>query len=598
MKLKSIIYSSILMLLISITVSAQSPPAAQQKVNPEEIEKKEAIEKKALLLVDEIIKEITSLKLPENRIRMFALTADALWEKDEKRARVLFKQAINEFAGIIEISTPRTSNPIRESQVAMAIQYRGQLRQEVLQLIASRSPSLARDFLRTTKRSSPMAEPYIENEEIQWELYLASQVVASEPRQALEIAEESLEKEISQELVSLYFKLKAKDGEAAEKLLSGIMKKLRATDFSTDLVSADFTLFLLQTGIHPYAKAQPQLDERIIRELVDLLAVAALRERPDSQASDNEYNGGAGPVLLMRLQSIMGDVEKYAPARAAALKKKIGELNKKIRPDQRALQELEEAMVSGDVETMVNAANKSPEEYREKIYQQAAQKAIEEGDTDRARQIISEHISEPQRTSLLSDVDRRTVWREAGRGKLNDVKRLLSEAQPEDRANLLVQMATAAIGKADKKAVMEMLEEARSLLGDQANDSSELNTLLEIARNYARIDPVKSFEIIEPIVDHLNTLVAAASILDGFEYGRNFREGELISQGPSVLFSLVFQCAKDTTELARADFDRAKAIADRFQRNEVRLMARLYVAQGVLSSRIPALAPVGQRINY
>lgn len=596
MMLKSIINLSILLLLISITATAQSPSADQQKKDREAVEKKEAIEKKALVLVDEIIKEITSLKLPDNRIRMLALTADVLWEKDEKRARALFKQAINEFAVITETGPTRFTDPVKEAQAFMTIQYRWQLRQEVLQIIARRAPSLARDFLRATKLSSPQAEQYYE--EGQWELKLASQVVTSEPRQALEIAEESLEKELSQELVSLYFKFKEKDGEAAEKLLNSIMKKLRATDLSVNFASAEFALLLLQTGIHPEGKAQPQLDERIIRELIDLLAVAALRERTDSEDSNNDYNDEERPLLLMQLQSIMGDVEKYAPARAAALKKKIAELNKKIRPQEKALQELEEAMLNGDVETLVKAADKYPEEFREKIYQQAAQKALAEGDSDRARQIISEHISEPQRTTLLTDFDRRAIWLEAERGKLKEVKNLMSEVPPEERAGLLTQTAAAAIGKADKKAVIELLEEARSLLGVQAANASELHTLLEIARCYARMDAVKSFEIIEPAIDHLNTLIAAASVLDGFEYGRNFREGELISQGPSTLFSLVFQCAKDTTELARLDFDRAKAVADRFQRNEVRLLARLHVAQGVLSTNPPATAPVGQRMNY
>ena len=596
MTLKRIIISSILLSLISVTVAAQSPPAAQQKKEPGETEKKEAIEKKALFLIDEIIKEITSLKLPENRINMLALTADALWEKDEKRARVLFKQAINEFAAITEASPPRIADPVKDAQAFMTIQYRWQLRQEVLQIIARRSPSLARDFLRVTKFTFPQAEQYFN--ESRWELTLASQVVTSEPRQALEIAEESLEKELSEELVSLYFKLKGKDGEAAEKLLNGIMKKLRAADLSTNFGSADVALLLLGTGIHPEAKAEPALDERIIRELIDLLAGAALREEVDSQDSDDEYDGHARPRLLMQLQSIMGDVEKYAPARAAALKKRIGELSKKIRPEQKALQELEEVIVNGDVDTMVKAADKSPEEYREKIYQQAIQKALEAGDTGRARQIIGEHISEPQRTAMLTDIDRRSIWLEAERGKLGEVKKMLPEVPPEERAGILVKTAAAAIGKADKKAVIELLEEARSLLGAQAANASELHTLLDIARNYARVDPVKSFEIIEPTVDHLNTLIAAASVLDGFESGRSFIEGELISQGPSILFSLVSQCAKDTTELARADFDRAKAVADRFQRNEVRLMARLYVAQGVLAARPPATAPGAQKMSY
>jgi hypothetical protein len=258
------------------------------------------------------------------------------------------------------------------------------------------------------------------------------------------------------------------------------------------------------------------------------------------------------------------------------------------------MQELEDVLVNGDVEDMIKAADKFPEDFRDKIYQQAAQKAMERGDTDRARTIISEHISEPHRRAMLAAVERISIGREAELGKFSEVRRMLPDAPPEERANILVQTAAAAIGKADKKAVMELLEEARGLLGAQAANASELQTLLEIARNYVRVEPVKGFEVIEPVVDHLNTLIAAALVLDGFEYGNYFRQGELISQGANVLFSLVFECAKDTTELARVDFDRAKAVADRFERNEVRLIARLYVAQGVLAAGLPATAPTGR----
>jgi hypothetical protein len=608
MTFKHVMNSVMLLLLISFAVAAQTPLEDKQKKDREAVEKREAIEKKAFAMVDEIIREVASLRLPENRIRMLALVADVLWEKDEKRARVLFNQALDIFADLSEPSAPKSSDSIAITQNMTLIQYRGQLRQEIVQMIARRDPKLARDFLRASKRANPPGVGH--DEEVQWELKLASQVATSEPKQALQISEESLDKQLSHELVEIYFKLKEKDGESAEKLLNSIMKKLRSTDLGDDPMSAGFVFALLQAALHPeqqstdaaeplpaIKKSQPALDEKIIRELIDRLAVAALRQREDSQDTDSEYYDKR-PMVLMELISIMGDVEKYAPARAAAMKKRMDELKIKISPERLAFQKLEEEAASADVETLVKAAARTPEEYRDQLYQHAAMKAVEEGNADRARQIINEHISEYQRPSMLADIDQRSILREAEHGKLGEAKTLLSRIPPEERAGLLAQTAAAAIGKADKKVVMEMLEEARSLLGAQAANSSELNILLEIARSYLKVDPVRSFEIIEPVVDHFNTLIAAASVLDGFEYWRYFRDGELMSQAPGIMLSLVFQCAKDTTELARADFDRAKGVADRFRRNEVRLMARIYVAQAVLSAKPPAASAAAQRTSF
>lgn len=606
MTFKSVTTSLILLLLISLPAPAQSPPDDKEKKDREAAEKKEAVEKKALALVDETVKEIASLRLADNRIRMFALAGDVLWEKDEKRARVLFKQAMSGFADIPEPALTNPSDHLAMTQNVTLMQYRAQLRQEIVQMIARRDAKLARDFLRETKRGATNPGGY--DEEIQWELSLASQIATTEPKQALQIAEDSLEKGLSHELVGLYFKLKPKEGEAAEKLLSGIMKKLKSTDLVEDTMSAGFAFALLQAAFRPEQQgsdeaesrtatktAKPVMDERVLRELVDMLTLAALREKTDSEDTEDDYDDEQYPMLLMQLQAVMGDLEKYAPARAAALKKKMSDLKIKVRPENKALQELEEVVGSGDVETIVKAAAKTPEEFRDQVYQHAAMKALEEGDTDRARQIVNEHIQEPQRASLLNAVEQRAILREAERGKLGEAKTLLSHVPPEGRAGLLVQAAAVLMGKGDKKVVIELLEEARSLFGAQAANSNELQTLLEIARIYAKVDPVRSFEIIEPAVDQFNTLIGAAAILDGFEYWRYFRDGELMAQPGGVMMSLVFQCAKDATELARTDFDRAKAVADRFQRAEVRLMARLHVAQGVLSAKLASASATQQR---
>jgi hypothetical protein len=49
------------------------------------------------------------------------------------------------------------------------------------------------------------------------------------------------------------------------------------------------------------------------------------------------------------------------------------------------------------------------------------------------------------------------------------------------------------------------------------------------------------------------------------------------------------QYGKELGALARADFTRTKQVADRFQRTEVRLMARLMIAQSILSDRLGAV---------
>ena len=67
----------------------------------------------------------------------------------------------------------------------------------------------------------------------------------------------------------------------------------------------------------------------------------------------------------------------------------------------------------------------------------------------------------------------------------------------------------------------------------------------------------------------------------------------IVGTGPSGMNAIYSQYGAALSALARADFDRAKTAADRFQRNEANLMARLLIAQAVLSNR----AAVGGRIG-
>src|SRR5205085_11844555 len=82
-----------------------APAATGQKVVPAPTPNDEArqaskgLEKQALALLDEIVDESASVKLPENRIRLQTTAADLLRPGDKARARDRFGAATNELAG-------------------------------------------------------------------------------------------------------------------------------------------------------------------------------------------------------------------------------------------------------------------------------------------------------------------------------------------------------------------------------------------------------------------------------------------------------------------------------------------------------------------
>jgi hypothetical protein len=171
MRIKFHSLGSSVLLLISFSLALLSPwsVAAQgdekEKAQKED-ERRQELERKTLAMLDEIAAQALSLKLPENRSLVLANAADLLWTHDEKRARSLFWDALNnltppigpaEDGSTVSESTTKDSKP-KESTAKDSTTKRStndkaqslnqyfatfQLRQEFLRKVARRDPQLA-----------------------------------------------------------------------------------------------------------------------------------------------------------------------------------------------------------------------------------------------------------------------------------------------------------------------------------------------------------------------------------------------------------------------------------------------------------------------
>jgi len=215
---------------------------------------------------------------------------------------------------------------------------------------------------------------------------------------------------------------------------------------------------------------------------------------------------------------------------------------------------------------------------------------LQTGQTERARQVITQNLSGTERDRLLSLLDRGAIARALEQGKLDEAKQLVSGIRAKERrASALAQLAAGVAAKGDRKAALSLLDEARGLINRQPDNQKEIEALLEVARGYALVDPARTFELIDPLIDQANEMLAAAALLEKFGSGPGlFKKGEMVLQ-PGLtggVGGLYGQYVKALAELARADFERTRTAADRFGRDELRIMARLIIAQSVLSDRL------------
>lgn len=578
--------------LPQVDQDSKLPQLEQQSTDEKEKARKE-LEKKALQLLDDTLQSAQALRLAENRAVIRAQAADLLWKRDEKRARSLFRDAVTELVAA-------RGEAAKNDRAAW---MQGELRVRLLYMIAERDPQLALDLLRESRPAAgdgAAQSPWSGGQQEQnLEQTIAAKAAESDPKLALKMAEESLEKGVSVSVLHVLQLLREKDSEAAKRLAGEVVGKLRDEGLSAGRETSAVAVSLLSSVLSPqsprlYAfgpsspardgeKPKPLvLEDGDLRDLAELVTSAALR---DANAS-----GAFG--LTMQIRPLLPELEKLVPARVAQLRQRIAEMDKALDPLAKSWAQFNSA-VSGfaSADSLLEAAAKAPPEMRQSYYSFAAMKLSESGDTERARQVVSDNMTGQEREQMLAQIDGAAVARDVEKGKLEEARAVVSAIKSKERrAGALAELATAFAAKGDRKGAAQLLEEARALVNRQPENEREMGALLEVARGYALVDPSKTFEMVDPLIDQANDMLAAAALLEKFGAGQGlFRKGEMIlSPGMANLNGMYARYVKALAELARVDFDRTKADADRFHHEEVRLMARLVIAQSVLSDHLGA----------
>lgn len=585
MTLKTFLSTFALIFLLCINVAAQETTAPLDKSKEEEQKAQQELERKALALLNETLDGAQLLKLAENRSYIFATAADLLWKHDEKRARIFFHDALQELAAAIK------NMKVEDFQRGDSFWMISGQRQQIISSVARRDPQFALDLLQATRQAFTENIPFyarMMDQELALEQSIAAEAAANDPKRALQLAQESLAKGISYQTMNLLRKLQTKDGEAATSFVGDLIKKLGSTDFSKNREAAYVAQELLRMLIKPEQNAagggtnqtapkiKPlKVDEQTTRELTDLVLTAAANSSPEQQD-------------FFMLQSLLPDLEKRSPERVAQLRRKLTESNDKMDPQYKMMMQYQMLMTDGKAEAILEAAAKAPPDFRAYLYQSAVTKLMQSGDLERARKIVADNLSGPERDRWLAQIDQQLIAKALKEGKLEDARKLLERITPKEaRLAQIANMATSLFAKGDRKSALALLDETQELVNRPPENQQEINAMLQVARAFAMIEPARTFGIIEPVLDQANAMLTAAALLEKFGADRGFfKDGEFRMQTSlSYTYAISTQYQKELTALARTDFARTRALADRLQRDEARLMARLLIAQAVLAER-------------
>jgi hypothetical protein len=613
-KVFSAVYAAIITLSLVSSPLAQTPrerleiqhaPQRQEPQQTEE-EKKAAkeLEKKAMALIDEMVGEAMALRLVENRVHILTSAAEVLWARNEERARALLREAMDQV--IAHMREAKEKSAQEDGQYFDSRYPRrhspSYLRHNVLNMLARRDAKLALEFLQQTRPLQPpdnARNPGEEQQEKMMELNLAAQIAENDPQTALRIAEEHLSGKLDHQVIHLWSVLQRKDPKAASTLTERIISDLKSQDILGDYNASNFVfsaLNVLRSRATEIANARNNPDtansaqpdsaqiQQAYRDALEIVAAAALKITTNNLINQDEANRARN--LLEQIPGYLTDIEKLLPSRAPAVRAKVAQLDKAghSNPYQKFYAEYGRDLHTKPLPELLALASKAPQEVRQNIYYQAVNKAIEQGDEEMARKIVRENIPDKwQANDLLYNIERRNSERAAGEGKYAEARKALARMRTdEQRASALAGWASAAAGKGDEKSAREMLDEARALIGSRMLRNDQLEAQMAIANAAINLNPDVSFEIAEAAIERINRLVAANLEIQTFG---GMEEGEVRIVDGGSWGGYSGNVLPLFTALARKDFDRAVNLLNRWQTNELRLMMRLSIAQGILGGQ-------------
>ena len=604
MRLKSSVLRIALLFLSLLfpILSAAQVTVSEKEKQEQEVEKREQLKRKTLGLVDEIISGAWGLKLPENRAFLQVAAADLFWAHDEKRARNLFWDALNSLgltAIIDEAATKDAPKEAKTKETSPKSQNNDKakrqreyyeiytLRREFLRRVARRDPQLALDMLQATRQGPPPESnaAFRPPDEVDLEQEIANEAVERDPKRALQIARESLAKGLSFELINLLTRLNQKSQEAGTEFAGDIIEKLQTTSLTNDLRAWWIATSMLLSSSAPAPRLADapataskwlplKLSDDQRSNLVQLLTDAAL----SPSVNPNALNG---------LSEVMPEIEQYAPDRAAKLKIKMAEATSRLTQDHKDWSTYNRLFRAGTSEEMIKAAATAGDDQRYSLYREAVIKAAADGRADALRKFINSQVEdESRRKALLDSLDTEQIGFAANRGKAEELQKALPLIRlKEQRAWAMAELAILLEKKGEHEKALELLSEAQTLVKVDLSSETQSRALLTLLLAYALVDPPRAFAMVEPIIDRANDNISKMLLLDKIVKSGAVKNGEIILNQPNIpLDFAILKYGPGVVAIAKADFNRTKGLADRFQRNELRLLARLVLAQSLLRS--------------
>ncbi|MEP6902892.1 MAG: hypothetical protein ABJA66_14155 [Actinomycetota bacterium] len=562
------IFFALLLLIGFQTAFAQTIEKEKPKVVTAELRKE------AVAFLRETSGEVNSLRSLENRISFSSEMASLMWFYDEKEAAVMYQSVISDFKQLLAQYdsqmntldiTPNESdsrenffgreNPSDKGQLRQKFYKAIGIRQQIAMNLAEHDATLAYNFFYDTQNivSNATLRKLIEDRDLYFEVELMRRIATKDAARAAEFGRKSIAKGVNWSHLDLLEKIYEKDNDKGAEFADEIVKKLKNEKIAPE--SYYNIAAFINAGTENLEKIKkvtgkkPMFSEQNMRDMTDILAQSILQKTDTNNADFSRYTAL---------------IEKYAPSRAAQIRAKLANQTNKVKPAEVESEESVEpntvvsATIPPKVETQIQARKEQDE----------MMKSLEN--------LGSKELTKEEREKTVAQA-RKII---GGMGK------------KEEKIMALSLLAGQVAKLGDKELAADIMKDAQALVNPSPKNYRDFLEIWFLVSVYLETDPDKAFPILDDAIFRLNDTLSAFIKVGEFidVSGEMIDDGEVQvgSFGGSVISGLTGELGianATLRNLAIADFGKTKALTNRFDRTEVRILAKMLILRAILGDK-------------
>lgn len=558
--------------------------------NPEDEKKKKAeeLKAKAVEMLRETSFSVANLRTAENRISFMAELASLMWLHDRDQARAMYGNVVTDFKNLVaQVDTQMNMAQVTEDvdlrdigpgpgmfneptdALRAATKFRSAMavRQAIAMSLAEHEPELALSFYYDSISGITNARLLqMTSNDSYFEVQLLSAVARKDAARAIQLARNSLKGQLNYLHLGLLREVYDKDQDKGVELAGIFLSKLK-NDGPEKLeiyVAAGLigTAEDISSERDDRANRKPIYTQQELRELADLIGRAMLE-------SDENMGVGVGYISA---------VDKYAPSRAAQVRAKF-----KMGPAGRSGGSgYGSANAMNSVAILSNTNSNAAELRKPNPDLEAAEREREA--REEAERKLMEDIGGLGKKELPKEERDRIVARS---------REIIMKTPGRDKKILALSALAASVKQAgDAQLAAEIMREAESFIRPDPRNYQDFIATWSVISGYAAAEPNRAFLMLDDTIYRANEVIAAfvrvGEFIDVTEQMIVDGEIQLGSFGGGMIrgLSSELNVAEATIGLlVDADLARTKAAADKFDRPETRVLARMMILRNILGEK-------------